>query len=89
MVLRAAPNVLELRIATGVVRGKNIFLPQLPLVASAVDPGIGRPFRRLQFPVKLSFAMTINRCQGQTKRRVGIFLPTQVFTHGLSAGSSS
>ena len=81
-VLRAAPNVLELRIATGVARGETIFLPRLPLVVSAVNSGIGRPFRRLQFPVKVSFGMTINRCQGQTKRRVGIYLPAPVFTHG-------
>ncbi|XP_043228033.1 uncharacterized protein LOC122384558 [Amphibalanus amphitrite] len=81
-VLRAAPNVLELRIASGIARGELLFLPRLPLLVSAVDSGIGRPFRRLQFPVKLSFAMTINRCQGQTKRRVGIYLPAPVFTHG-------
>ncbi|XP_043211412.1 uncharacterized protein LOC122375900, partial [Amphibalanus amphitrite] len=31
-VLRAAPNVLELRIASGVARGETLFLPRLPLV---------------------------------------------------------
>ena len=81
-VQRAAPNVLELRIASGAGRGDTLFLPRLPLVVSAIDSGIDRPFRRLQFPVKLAFAMTINRCQGQTKRRVGIYLPTASFTHG-------
>ena len=81
-VLRAAPNVLELSIATGAARGEILFLPRLPLMVSAVDSGIGRPFRRLQFPVKVAFAMTINRCQGQTKKRVGIYLPSSVFTHG-------
>ena len=79
-VVRASPNVIELRIACGVARGEVLFLPRLPPVVSAADSGIGRPFRRLQFPVKLSLAMTINRCQGQTKRRVGIHLPA--LAHG-------
>ena len=39
-------------------------------------------FRRLQFPVRLSFAMTINKSQGQTFDKVGILLEKSVFTHG-------
>ncbi|XP_077246035.1 uncharacterized protein LOC143885874 [Tasmannia lanceolata] len=35
-----------------------------------------------QFPLKLAFAMTINKSQGQTLSKVGIFLPKPVFTHG-------
>jgi ATP-dependent exoDNAse (exonuclease V) alpha subunit len=38
--------------------------------------------RRHQFPVRLAFAMTINKAQGQTLKMVGIFLPKPVFTHG-------
>jgi ATP-dependent DNA helicase PIF1 len=37
--------------------------------------------RRRQFPVRLAFAMTINKAQGQTLKMVGIFLPKPVFTH--------
>jgi ATP-dependent DNA helicase PIF1 len=37
---------------------------------------------RLQFPVKLAFAMTINKSQGQTFSQVGICLLQRVFTHG-------
>jgi ATP-dependent DNA helicase PIF1 len=32
--------------------------------------------------VRLAFAMTINKAQGQTLKMVGIFLPKPVFTHG-------
>ena len=37
---------------------------------------------RNQFPVRLAFAATINKCQGQTLDFIGVFLPTPVFSHG-------
>ena len=37
---------------------------------------------RRQFPVTLSFAMTINKSQGQTFRKNGLYLPRPVFGHG-------
>ncbi|GJW30206.1 ATP-dependent DNA helicase PIF1-like protein [Tanacetum coccineum] len=35
-----------------------------------------------QFPVELSFAMTINKAQGQTIPKVGVYHPDSVFSHG-------
>ncbi|XP_028790715.1 ATP-dependent DNA helicase PIF1-like [Neltuma alba] len=42
------------------------------------------PFRmqRRQFPITLSFAMTINKSQGQSLNYVVLFLTKPVFTHG-------
>ena len=37
---------------------------------------------RVQFPVRLSYCMTINKAQGQTFDKVGIYLPAPVFSHG-------
>jgi len=40
-------------------------------------------FKRIQFPVKLAFGMTINKAQGQTLNKVGIALHQgSVFSHG-------
>lgn len=38
--------------------------------------------KRTQFPVKLSYAMTINKSQGQSLENVGIDLRHSAFTHG-------
>ena len=37
---------------------------------------------RKQFPIKVCFAMTINKSQGQSLKVVGVDLRTPVFTHG-------
>ena len=39
-------------------------------------------FKRVQFPIRLCMAMTINKSQGQSFGRVGIYLPSPVFAHG-------
>ena len=37
---------------------------------------------RKQFPVRLCFAMTINKSQGQSFEKVGLDLQMPVFSHG-------
>ncbi|XP_060846201.1 ATP-dependent DNA helicase PIF1-like [Rhopalosiphum padi] len=59
----------------------DIIIPAIPLTSSGEDD-LPIIMRRVQFPVRLSFAMTINKSQGQTFDRVGLLLPSPVFTHG-------
>ena len=42
------------------------------------------PFKRLQFPVLLALAyyLTLNRAQGQSLDKAGLYLPKSVFSHG-------
>ncbi|ELA45815.1 hypothetical protein VCUG_02698, partial [Vavraia culicis subsp. floridensis] len=38
--------------------------------------------KRRQFPVLVSFAMTIHKSQGQSFDKVGVYLHSPVFVHG-------
>ena len=78
IVRRLRRYIIEAEIAMGQYRGETIFIPRIPLIPS--DTTI--PFKRLQFPVRSSFAMTINKSQGQTLKTVGLFLTTPCFSHG-------
>ncbi|KAK8938689.1 hypothetical protein KSP39_PZI011162 [Platanthera zijinensis] len=74
-------NVIEAEILTGEHKGKSVFLPRIPL-KNAGDCNMPFELTRKQFPVRLSFAITINKAQGQTIKHVGLYLPSPVFTHG-------
>jgi ATP-dependent DNA helicase PIF1 len=39
-------------------------------------------FKRLQFPVRLAFAMTINKAQGQSLQVCGLNLENPCYSHG-------
>ena len=53
------------------------------------DTQVPFEFSQRQFPVKLCFAMSINKSQGQSVTYVGLDVQNAVFTHGqLYAGIS-
>jgi ATP-dependent DNA helicase PIF1 len=72
------PNVIEATILTGNSKGENVFIPRIPLIPNDMP----FDFKRLQFPVRLAFAMTINKAQGQSLRVAGINLENPYFSHG-------
>ena len=72
------PNVIEATIMTGVAKNEDVFIPRIPLIPSDLP----FQFKRLQFPLKICFAMTINKAQGQTLSVVGLHLNMPCFAHG-------
>lgn len=72
--------VVEGILIPGTNTGQNVYIPRLSLCPS--DPRIPFKFQRRQFPIAISFAMTINKSQGQSLKYVGVFLPKPVFSHG-------
>ncbi|XP_022169936.1 uncharacterized protein LOC111033491 [Myzus persicae] len=69
--------LLECIILTGCGNGKIVLIPRIPIIPSDLP----FKFKRIQFPVKLAFAMTINKAQGQTLNVAGIDLSVQCFSH--------
>ncbi|XP_004308375.1 PREDICTED: uncharacterized protein LOC101294118 [Fragaria vesca subsp. vesca] len=74
-------NLIDAEILTGQFAGTRVFLPRIPLKSQETA---ALPFQltRKQFPLKLSFSLTINKSQGQTIPQVGVYLPDHVFSHG-------
>ena len=73
-------SVLTATVLTGPKTGNVILLPRITLIAD--DSALPCKLSRYQFPIRVAFAMTINKAQGQTLERVGIYLPQKVFSHG-------
>ena len=74
-------NAIDAEIVGGQHAGKRVFIPRIPMAPSE-DISLPFKLKRKQFPIRLSFAMTINKAQGQTIPTVGIYLPEPVFSHG-------
>ena len=76
-----AKNSINAEIVLSQHAGKRVFLPRIPLCPSD-DEMFPFQFKRKQFPIRLSFAMTVNKAQGQTIPNMGVYLPEPVFSHG-------
>lgn len=79
-IVQMAKHILQAKIITGKRAGETVFLHRILIEPS--DTKLPFKMRRRQFPLKVAFAMTINKSQGQTLSNVGLFLPRPVFSHG-------
>jgi ATP-dependent DNA helicase PIF1 len=73
-------HLIHAEIAIRNLKGKSVYIPKIPLIPS--DTGLPFDFKRNQFPIRPAFAITINKSQGQTLKKVGVYLNQPVFTHG-------
>ena len=79
IILEVTNNLIK---AERLIGGANsiILIPRIPVMSK--DSSFPVPFKRVQFPVLLAYYLTINRAQGQTLQRAGLYLPRSVFCHG-------
>ncbi|XP_049362072.1 uncharacterized protein LOC125826778 [Solanum verrucosum] len=71
-------------VTANIISGKNIG-SRVTIPRIIMSPNDSKwPFKlnRRQLPLAPCYAMTINKSQGQTLQRVGLYLAKQVFTHG-------
>jgi ATP-dependent DNA helicase PIF1 len=80
IVTKVANHVIEANIISGKNIGHVHYIPKMRMSPSQ-SPW---PFKlnRIQFPIITSYAMTINKSQGQSLDNVGLYLPKDVFSHG-------
>lgn len=71
-------NIIETTIISGQAAGEDVFIMRIPMIPTEVP----FEFKRVQFPIRLSFAMSINKAQGQSLRVVGLDLRNPCFSHG-------
>lgn len=71
-------TVIEATIISGKFKGENVLIPRIPIICS----DLSFEFKRFQFPIRIAFAITINKSQGQTLNTVGLNLTNACFTHG-------
>jgi hypothetical protein len=80
IVTNLQPNLIVGEVLTGRAKSNFVFIPRIDLAPS--DSNMPFILKRRQFPVRVAFAMTINKSQGQTLEKVGICLREPVFSHG-------
>ncbi|XP_071694291.1 uncharacterized protein [Rutidosis leptorrhynchoides] len=72
--------VIQAQIITGSHVGNMVIIPRIVLTSAQTK----WPFvmKRIQFPVRPCYAMTINKSQGQSLDYIGLYLPKPVFSDG-------
>ena len=80
IVIRMSNRVLEVRLLTKSHAGTTTSIPTFSISPSSTQ--VPFEFCRRQFPVKVCFAMFINKSQGQSVKHGGLDVRNAVFTHG-------
>ncbi|XP_017221478.2 uncharacterized protein LOC108198225 [Daucus carota subsp. sativus] len=80
MVTKCLKHCVECEVICGAFVGSRHFIPRMELYPTETK----LPFKliRKQMPLQICYSMTINKSQGQSLERVGLFLPKPAFTHG-------
>jgi len=80
LIVKLGDYVIEGKIITGSHIGEHVCIPRV--ILHGTSPKWPFTLARRQFPIKVCYALTINKCQGQMLQKVGIYLKGHVFSHG-------
>lgn len=73
-----SPNLIEATIIGDRFKGEDVLIPRIPMISNDLP----FEFKRLQFPLRLAFAIIINKAQGQSLTIAGLILENSCFSHG-------
>lgn len=76
----AKPSVLICEIITGSKAGEIAFIPRVKCINN--DGTFPFTLSREQFPVRLSYSLTVNKSQGSTFNKIGLNFEKEPFSHG-------
>ncbi|XP_076933118.1 uncharacterized protein LOC143598912 [Bidens hawaiensis] len=79
-VISLCRRVIEAKVVSGTNIGYRTLISRVSLTPT--DKKLPFRLKRRQFPISVCFAMTINKSQGQSLSRVGLYLKDPVFSHG-------
>lgn len=77
---RLYDNVVICEVMTGAQKGQEVGIFRINFTSD--DFSLPGKLRRRQFPIKLCYAITVNKSQGQTLSRAGLYLRTPLWVHG-------
>ncbi|PIA65362.1 hypothetical protein AQUCO_00100675v1, partial [Aquilegia coerulea] len=80
IVTKLEVKFIQAKVITGNNIGRIFNINRIVLTSD--DPKTSFTITRVQLPIRICFAMTINKSQGQTLKHVGIYLPRPIFSHG-------
>lgn len=61
VIIKLMNNVIHVTIIKGKFKGEEFLIPRIPMIPTNMP----FEFKRIQLPIRLAFAMTINKSQGQ------------------------
>ena len=81
VIQRLQQYCIKATIITGPHKGTEVLIPRIKFVDNNHESGLPQIMYRKQFPIRLCWAMTINKAQGQSLAKAWIYLDNQCFSH--------